>query len=79
MNWRDRPLTSYRTIVQLIADPTTKKGLKVQAGSTKGATQRASRSLTKSSQRYRSRVTSSRVPGTAPFTPNRSNKLRAGR
>jgi hypothetical protein len=31
MNWRGRPLTSYRVIVQLIANTTTKKGLKVQA------------------------------------------------
>jgi hypothetical protein len=26
MNWRGRPLTSYRVIVQLIANTTTKKG-----------------------------------------------------
>lgn len=31
MNWRGRPLVSYRTIVQLIAGTTTKKGLKVKA------------------------------------------------
>jgi hypothetical protein len=31
MNWRGRPLTSYRVIVQLIANTTTAKGLKVQA------------------------------------------------
>ena len=31
MNWRGRPLTSYRVIVQLIANTTTKKGLKVNA------------------------------------------------
>jgi hypothetical protein len=31
MNWRGRPLTSYRVIVQLIANTTTRKGLKVQA------------------------------------------------
>jgi hypothetical protein len=31
MNWRGRPLTSHRVIVQLIANTTTKKGLKVQA------------------------------------------------
>jgi Rhodopirellula transposase DDE domain len=31
MNWRGRPLTSYRVIVQLIANTTTKKGLKVKA------------------------------------------------
>jgi hypothetical protein len=31
MNWRGRPLTSYRVMVQLIANTTTKKGLKVNA------------------------------------------------
>jgi Rhodopirellula transposase DDE domain len=31
MNWRGRPLTSYRVMVQLIASTTTKKGLKVKA------------------------------------------------
>jgi hypothetical protein len=30
-NWRGRPLTSYRTIVELIANTTTKKGLKIRA------------------------------------------------
>ncbi len=32
MNWRGRPLTSYRVVVELIANTTTRKGLKVQAG-----------------------------------------------
>jgi len=31
MNWRGRPLTSYRVIVELIANTTTRKGLKVKA------------------------------------------------
>ncbi len=31
MNWRGRPLTSYRVVVQLIANTTTKKGLKIAA------------------------------------------------
>jgi hypothetical protein len=31
MNWRGRPLTTYRTIVELIANTTTKKGLRVRA------------------------------------------------
>jgi hypothetical protein len=31
MNWRGRPLTSYRVVVQLIANTTTKKGLKINA------------------------------------------------
>ncbi len=31
MNWSGRPLTSYRVMVQLIANTTTKKGLKVNA------------------------------------------------
>jgi hypothetical protein len=31
MNWRGRPLTSYRVIIQLIANTTTKKGLKINA------------------------------------------------
>jgi len=31
MNWRGRPLTTYRVIVELIAATTTRKGLKVQA------------------------------------------------
>jgi hypothetical protein len=36
MNWRGRPLTSYRTIVQLIANTTTTKGLKVKADRDEG-------------------------------------------
>jgi hypothetical protein len=32
MNWRGRPLTTYRTIVELIGATTTRKGLKIQAG-----------------------------------------------
>ena len=31
MNWRGRPLTSYRTIVELIAATTTTKGLRIEA------------------------------------------------
>ena len=31
MNWRGKPLTTYRTIVELIANTTTSKGLTVQA------------------------------------------------
>jgi transposase len=31
MNWRGRPLTSYRVVVELIANTTTTKGLKVNA------------------------------------------------
>ena len=31
MNWRGRPLESYRTIVELIAATTTKKGLRIRA------------------------------------------------
>jgi hypothetical protein len=36
MNWRGRPLTSYRVIVQLIANTTTTKGLKVNAALDEG-------------------------------------------
>ncbi len=31
MNWRGRPLVSYRTIVELIAATATKKGLRIRA------------------------------------------------
>ena len=31
MNWRGRPLVSYRTIVELISNTTTTKGLKIRA------------------------------------------------
>ncbi len=31
MNWRGRPLVSYRTIIELISATTTKKGLKIRA------------------------------------------------
>jgi hypothetical protein len=31
MNWRGRPLESYRTIVELIAATTTSKGLRIRA------------------------------------------------
>ena len=31
MNWRGRPLESYRTIVELIAATTTEKGLRIRA------------------------------------------------
>jgi hypothetical protein len=31
MNWRGRPLTTYRTVVELIANTTNRKGLKVRA------------------------------------------------
>jgi Rhodopirellula transposase DDE domain len=36
MNWRGRPLTSYRVMVQLIANTTTTKGLKVNAALDEG-------------------------------------------
>jgi len=36
MNWRGRPLVSYRTVVQLIAGTTTKKGLRIQADRDEG-------------------------------------------
>jgi hypothetical protein len=32
MSWRGKPLTSHEVIVNLIANPTTEKGLKIQAG-----------------------------------------------
>ena len=31
MNWRGRPLTSYRTIVELIGATTTARGLRIKA------------------------------------------------
>ena len=31
MNWRGKPLTTYRTVVELISATTTKTGLRVQA------------------------------------------------
>ncbi|MDA8185139.1 MAG: hypothetical protein M0010_12330 [Actinomycetota bacterium] len=31
MNWRGRPLTSYRTLVELAAATTTRSGLKIRA------------------------------------------------
>ena len=31
LNWRGRPLVSYRTIVELISNTTTSKGLKIRA------------------------------------------------
>ena len=31
MNWRGRPLVSYRTIVELISNTTTSKGLRIWA------------------------------------------------
>jgi hypothetical protein len=31
MNWRGKPLTTYRVVVELIAATTTRTGLKVQA------------------------------------------------
>jgi len=31
MNWRGKPLTTYRTVVEVIAATTTRTGLKVQA------------------------------------------------
>jgi Rhodopirellula transposase DDE domain len=31
MNWRKRPLVSYRTIIELISATTTTKGLKIRA------------------------------------------------
>jgi transposase len=37
MNWRGRPLTSYRVMVELIANTTTRKGLKVQAALDQGS------------------------------------------
>ncbi len=36
MNWRGRPLTSYRVMVELIANTTNRKGLKVKAGLDQG-------------------------------------------
>jgi len=36
MNWRGKPLTTYRVIVELISATTTRKGLKVQAGLDQG-------------------------------------------
>ena len=32
MNWRGRPLTTLRTIIELISSTTTKTGLNIQAG-----------------------------------------------
>ncbi len=43
MNWRGRPLTSYRTIVELIAATTTASGLKVNAEQDEGYYPRGSR------------------------------------
>ena len=32
MNWRGRPLTSYRTVIELISATTTETGLTIRAG-----------------------------------------------
>ena len=78
MNWRGRPLTSYRVIVQLIANTTTTKGLKVNAELDQGTTRPASRSPTRSSPLSRSPATSSTVTGTTRSIPHRSSNFRAG-
>jgi len=54
MNWRGRPLVSYRTVVQLIAGTTTKKGLKIQADRDEGYYPLGVRSPTKNLRRFRS-------------------------
>jgi hypothetical protein len=36
MNWRGKPLTSYRVIVELIAATTTRTGLRVEADTDTG-------------------------------------------
>jgi hypothetical protein len=37
MNWRGKPLTTYRTVVELIAATTTRTGLRVQADLDQGS------------------------------------------
>jgi hypothetical protein len=49
INWRGKPLRSYRTIVQLIAATTTDAGLKVRAELDENKYPRASRSAPGSS------------------------------
>ena len=62
MNWRGRPLISYRVIIQLTANTTTKKGLKINAQLDQG---------------YYPTRPGSRSP-TSPCARDRSTNFRAG-
>ena len=68
INWRGRPLTSYRTIVELAAATTTQTGLKVQAEWDDGVYQKGIKITDKQLAALRPRCRSPARNGTATGT-----------
>ena len=66
MNWRGKPLTTYRTVVELIAATTTQTVSPSRPTSTRATTRPGSRSPTPSWRRFRSSRTTSTRTGTTP-------------
>jgi hypothetical protein len=66
INWRGKPLRSFKTIIQLIAATTTTTGLTVRAELDEASTLKASKSPMPNSLRYNSHVTYSTETGTTP-------------
>ena len=75
MNWRGRPLTSLRTIIELISATTTATGLTIQAAYDPNWYPPASRSPTPNSPPCPSTPTTSTANGTTPSTLNQTRRL----
>ena len=71
MNWRGRPLTSYRTIIELIAATTTKTGLTIKA---KRDTEWYPTGVKITDRTRRPTTTTARVPRRLELHPRRSIK-----
>ena len=69
INWRGRPLTDIRTIIELIAATKTNAGLTVQSRMTPTGTRPARRSATPTSHRFRCDATTGTATGTTTSPP----------
>ncbi len=74
MNWRGRPLTTLRTIIELISATTTRPGSPCKPPTTPTGTPPASRSPTPNSPPYPSTHTTSTANGTTPSTLKQSRR-----
>ncbi len=74
MNWRGRPLTSVRTIIELISATATTTGLTSRPTTTRTGIPRASRSATSNLPPCPSSPTTSTASGTTRSTRNQSRR-----
>jgi len=78
MNWRGRPLTTYRTIIELITATRPTPGFRSAPNETPSTTRRASRSATPTCELCPSPPTNGTATGTTPSPPHQPHNQSCG-